>query len=186
MIFCYDFLLDILTMIVIFSRKFLSRCQAAVVLGQKYWRGRVVRRENYAIAMLLVKRRGLREISARTIQYAWMRCVTVTIHPFNAVALDAHQSSITCVGFSLRSLHYSSNSGNNSSHSGGNADGNADGNAALQPPSLTTMTLFAHKMYTRRLHWQCGKEASARGRFLPYVHDIQRVYRGHVGRKKNF
>ena len=47
------------------ARQFLRNCTTAATNAQRYWRGRVTRRANYAITMSLIHRRGVRELKAR-------------------------------------------------------------------------------------------------------------------------
>jgi hypothetical protein len=151
------------------SQKFLKNCNIAAINAQRYWRGKWARSDNYAISMILVRRRAVRNLSARTIQFKWMRCNKINIikNQFNGVVLKREDSIRTCVGILF----------NKKSQVVGDGE---DGR--IQQQQVTTMSMFTHKLYIRNLHWQCAIESAERGRMLPFIHDIQRVYRGYVGR----
>ena len=210
------------------AAKFKNACKLAATNAQRYWRGRCTRRENHVVMMSLVYRKGLREVSARVIQFSWMRSVKVWRKVWSlsrgGTLASRHTAATTCVGLVLNTVgaSASTSSGNDevglSLSRGGrkrssgsisakvkvkvkvkvdveekereeredNNDEETNDEKAKKEilPELVSVSLFTHKMYTRRIRWKCTIEAADRGRLLPFVKDIQRVWRGHVGRSK--
>jgi hypothetical protein len=174
------------------ASKFKHLCHHAATNAQRYWRGRTTRRQNYAITMSLVHRRGLRELSARVIQFAWMRSVTVVRKEWRSRGLNLHDSVRTCVGLNRAAATKKNIEKGEASKA--EVTKMSDDKIKKETSMITVqiveeekyefvkMSLFAHKMYMRRLRWRSTREACERGRILPYVKDIQRVWRGHVGR----
>ena len=92
------------------ARQFLRNCTTAATNAQRYWRGRVTRRANYAITMSLIHRRGVRELKARVIQFAWMRqkIVKRKLWKTRNETTNNNQNGInhiyTCVGLNLQPM----------------------------------------------------------------------------------
>ena len=101
------------------AAKFKNACKLAATNAQRYWRGRCTRRENHVVMMSLVYRKGLREVSARVIQFSWMRSVKVWRKVWSlsrgGTLVSRQTAATTCVGLVLNTVgaSASASSGNN-------------------------------------------------------------------------
>ena len=195
------------------ARQFLRNCTTAATNAQRYWRGRVTRRANYAITMSLIHRRGVRELKARVIQFAWMRqkIVKRKLWKTRNETTNNNQNGInhiyTCVGLNLQPMQSTVTTKKSSptrqakEKKEKQKERNEEGNEELTEGKeeegkkeeeeeqkvvveFISSSLLTYKMSLRALHWKCVLEVAEKGRVLPYAKDIQRVYRGHVGRSR--